>query len=65
MPVVVVHAADGLPEWLTAFGTLAAGLALPLAFIQLGSLRRDRLRGQVDKVAAWPLCWVCEIMPGT
>lgn len=42
VPVVVVHAADGWPEWLTAFGTLAAGLALPLAFVQLASLRRDR-----------------------
>jgi hypothetical protein len=47
----------GVPAWLEAaadVGTVAAGLALPLAFVQLGALRRDRLRGQVDKVAAWP-----------
>jgi hypothetical protein len=47
----------GVPTWLEAaadVGTVAAGLALPLAFVQLGGLRRDRLRGQVDKVAAWP-----------
>ena len=34
-------------------GTVAAGLALPLAFFQLGGLRRDRLRGQVERVAPW------------
>jgi hypothetical protein len=37
----------------TAIGTVLAGLALPLAFIQLGGLRQDRLRGQVSKVGAW------------
>lgn len=47
----------GVPVWLEGaadVGALAAGLALPLAFVQLAGLRRDRLRGQVDKVAAWP-----------
>jgi hypothetical protein len=29
---------------ITAIGTVLAGLALPLAFIQLGALRQDRLR---------------------
>ena len=38
---------------ITAIGTAFAGLALPLAFIQLGGLRQDRLRGQVAKVGAW------------
>ncbi len=37
----------------TAIGTVLAGLALPLAFIQLGALRQDRLRAQVSKVGAW------------
>lgn len=38
---------------LTAFGALLGGLALPIAFIQLGAQRRDALRGQADKVGAW------------
>jgi hypothetical protein len=38
---------------ITAIGTVLAGLALPLAFIQLGALRQDRLRAQVSKVGAW------------
>lgn len=38
---------------ITAFGTVLAGLALPLAFIQLRALRQDRLRTQVSKVGAW------------
>ena len=37
----------------TGIGTVLAGLALPLAFIQLGGLRQDRLRGQVSKVGGW------------
>jgi hypothetical protein len=37
----------------TAIGTLLGGLALPLAFIQLGALRQDRLRAQINKVGAW------------
>jgi hypothetical protein len=28
-------------------------LAVPLAFVQLGALRRDQLREQVSKVGAW------------
>jgi hypothetical protein len=46
----------GVPVWLedaAGLGAVAAGLALPLAFVQLGALRRDRLRGQVDKVGVW------------
>ena len=38
---------------ITAIGTVLAGLALPLAFIQLGALRQERLRAQVSKVGAW------------
>ena len=38
---------------ITAIGTVFAGLALPLAFIQLGALRQDRLRAQVSKIGAW------------
>jgi hypothetical protein len=38
---------------ITAIGTVLAGLALPLALIQLGALRQDRLRAQVSKVGAW------------
>jgi hypothetical protein len=38
---------------ITAIGTVLAGLALPIAFIQLGALRQDRLRAQVSKVSAW------------
>ena len=38
---------------LTAAGALLGGLALPIAFIQLGAQRRDVLRAQVDKVGAW------------
>lgn len=46
----------GVPAWLEGAAdvdTVAAGLALPLAFVQLGALRRDRLRRQVDRVAPW------------
>ena len=38
---------------ITAIGTVLAGVALPLAFVQLGALRQDRLRAQVSKVGAW------------
>ncbi len=43
------------PTWagVTAIGTVLAGFALPLAFIQLGALRQDRLRAQVSKVGGW------------
>jgi hypothetical protein len=37
----------------TAIGTVLAGMALPLAFIQIGALRRDRLRAQISKVGVW------------
>jgi len=37
----------------TAVGTVLADLTLPLALIQLGALRQDRLRAQVSKVGAW------------
>jgi hypothetical protein len=42
---------------ITAIGTVLAGLALPLAFIQLGALRQDRLRAQISKVGAWAGEW--------
>ena len=38
---------------ITAVGALLGGLALPLAFVQLGALRQDRLRAQVAKIGAW------------
>jgi hypothetical protein len=43
---------DPVVNWaaITAVGTVLAGLALPLAFFQLGALRQDRLRAQVSKV---------------
>jgi hypothetical protein len=53
--VATSTAASG-PSWtdvVTAVGTVLAGLALPLAFVQLGALRRDQLREQVGKVGAW------------
>jgi hypothetical protein len=53
--VSAATAASG-PSWtdiVTAVGTVLAGLALPLAFIQLGALRQDRLREQVSKVGGW------------
>lgn len=42
-------------DWaaITAVGTVLAGLALPLAFVQLDAQRRERLRAQVGKVGAW------------
>jgi hypothetical protein len=42
-------------DWaaVTAIGTVLAGLALPLAFIQLDAQRRERLRAQVSKVGGW------------
>ena len=55
MTTTAAVAASG-PSWTdiaTAIGTVFAGLALPLAFIQLMGLRQDRLRAQVSKVGAW------------
>jgi hypothetical protein len=42
-------------DWaaITAIGTVLAGLALPLAFVQLEAQRRERLRAQVSQVGAW------------
>ena len=37
----------------TALGTLAAGLALPMAVYQLAALREDRLRAQISQVGVW------------
>jgi hypothetical protein len=53
--IAAATAASG-PSWtdiVTAIRTVLAGLAPQLAFIQLGALRQDRLRGQVSKVGAW------------
>ena len=43
-------------DWaaVTAIGTVLAGLALPLAFVQLEAQRRERLRAQVSQIGAWP-----------
>jgi hypothetical protein len=46
---------------LTALGALLGGLALPIAFLQLGAQRRDRQRAQVGKIGAWAEC----ARPGT
>jgi hypothetical protein len=43
-------------EWattITAAGAFLGGLALPIAFLQLGAQRQDRLRAQVGKIGAW------------
>jgi hypothetical protein len=50
---IIVASAPSWTDIVTAIGTVLAGLALPLAFIQLGGLRQDRLRAQVSKVGAW------------
>jgi hypothetical protein len=50
---IIVASAPSWTDIVTAIGTVFAGLALPLAFIQLGGLRQDRLRAQVSKVGAW------------
>jgi hypothetical protein len=34
-------------------GTVLAGLEFPLAFVELGALRQDRLPAQVSKVGVW------------
>lgn len=42
-------------EWattITAAGAFLGGLALPIAFLQLGAQRQDRLRAQVGKIGA-------------
>jgi hypothetical protein len=38
---------------ISAIGSIFGGLAIVLAFIQLGALRQDRLRAQVSKIGAW------------
>lgn len=46
MTIIVANA----PSWtdiVTAIGAVLAGLALPLAFIQLGALRQDRPRARM------------------
>jgi hypothetical protein len=50
---VIVTSGASWTDIVTAIGTVFAGLALPLAFIQLRALRQDRLRTQVGKVGAW------------
>jgi hypothetical protein len=46
---------------ITSIGALLGGLALPLAFIQLGAQRQDRLRAQVAKIGAWASEWTASI----
>jgi hypothetical protein len=43
--------------WVAAIGAVLGGLALPIAFIQIGAQRQDRLRTQVGKVGAWLDTW--------
>jgi hypothetical protein len=50
---IIVASAPSWTDIVTAIGTVLAGLALPLAFIQLGALRQARLRAQVSKAGAW------------
>jgi hypothetical protein len=38
---------------ITSTGALLGGLAIVIAFIQLGALRQDRLREQVSKLGVW------------
>lgn len=38
---------------ITSVGSLLSGLAIIIAFMQLGSQRQDRLRAQVSKVGVW------------
>jgi hypothetical protein len=42
-------------DWgaVTAIGTVLGGLALPIAFIQIGTQRVDRLRAQVSQIGIW------------
>jgi hypothetical protein len=48
--------AGAVSDWTsiaTAVGSLLGGLALPIAFIQLGQLRSAQARAQIDQVGAW------------
>ncbi len=50
-----LHYCDGV-HWatvITSTGALLGGLAIVLAFVQLGAQREDRLRGQVSKAGIW------------
>ena len=38
---------------ITSTGALLGGLAIVIAFIQLGGQRQDRLRAQVSKIGPW------------
>jgi hypothetical protein len=45
---------DPVPwDAITAIGTVLGGLAIVLAFVQLGSQRRDGLRAQISLIGAW------------
>jgi hypothetical protein len=45
---------DPVPwDAITAIGAVLGGLALPIAFIQLGAQRQDQLRAQVNMIGAW------------
>ena len=37
----------------TSTGALLGGLAIVIAFVQLGSQREDRLRAQISKIGVW------------
>jgi hypothetical protein len=50
---ITVASGTSWTDIVTTIGTVLAGLALPLAFFQLGVLRQDRLRAQVSKVGIW------------
>jgi hypothetical protein len=54
-PWVSLHYGDHV-HWatiITSTGALLGGLAIVIAFIQLGNQREDRLRGQVSKIGVW------------
>lgn len=40
---------------ITSLGSLLSGLAIVIAFWQLGSQREERLRAQVSKIGVWAL----------
>ena len=54
-PKVSLHYGDHM-HWatiITSTGALLGGLAIVIAFVQLGSQREDRLRAQISKIGVW------------